>query len=39
MNLFLDEFGEETFSFNGGDITTVIAPNENAAFDVEKEKS
>lgn len=39
MNLFLDELGEEAFGFNGGDITTVIAPNENAAFDVEKEES
>lgn len=35
MNLFFYELGEEAFGFEGGDIATVIAPNENAAFDVE----
>jgi hypothetical protein len=34
MNLFLDELGEEAFGFDGGDIATVVAPDENATFDV-----
>ena len=37
-DLFLDELGEEAFGLNGGDIATIIPPNENAAFDVEKEE-
>lgn len=39
MNLFFDEFGEEAFSFDGGDVTAVVAPDEDAAFDVEEEQS
>lgn len=39
MNLFLDKLGEEAFSFNSGDIAAIIAPNENTAFDIEKEES
>jgi len=39
MNLFFNEFGEEAFGFDGGDIAAVVTPNEDAAFDVEKEQS
>lgn len=34
-DLFLDELGEEAFGLDGGDIAAVVAPNEDAAFDVE----
>lgn len=37
--LFLDELGEEALGLNGRDITTEVAPDQNAAFDIEKEKS
>ena len=39
MNLFIDEFGEETFGFDGGDVAAVVTPDEDAAFDVEEEQS
>ena len=38
-NLFLDELGEEAFSVDGGDVASVVAPDEDAAFDVEEEQS
>lgn len=39
MNLFIDEFGEETFGFDGGDVAAVVTPDEDATFDVEEEQS
>ena len=33
-NLFLDELGEETLGLNSRDITTIVAPDQNATFDV-----
>jgi len=38
-NLFFDEFGEEAFGVEGGDVAAVVAPDEDAAFDVEEEQS
>lgn len=38
-DLFLDELGEEAFGVDGGDVATVVAPNQDAAFDVEEEES
>lgn len=32
--LFLDELGEETLGLSSRDIATVVAPNQNSAFDV-----
>jgi len=39
IGLFFDEFGEEAFGVEGGDIAAVVAPDEDAAFDVEEEQS
>lgn len=39
MNLFFNEFGEEAFGFDSSDVAAVVAPNEDAAFDVEEEQS
>jgi hypothetical protein len=38
-NLFIDEFREESFGFDGGYVAAVITPDEDAAFDVEEEQS
>ena len=35
-NLFLDELGEEAFSFSGEDITVVVTPDGNTTFDIEQ---
>lgn len=35
-NLFVDYLGEEAFGVDGGDVTTVVAPDEDTAFDVEE---
>jgi hypothetical protein len=39
ISLFIDEFGEESFGFDGGDVAAVVTPDEDAAFDVEEEQS
>lgn len=37
-HLLLDELLEEALGLNGGDITAVVAPNQNAALDVEQKQ-
>ena len=37
-HLFLDEFGEETLGLSSGDVAAVIAPDEDATFDVEQKQ-
>lgn len=33
-DLFLDELSEEALGLDGGDVAAVVAPDQNAAFDV-----
>lgn len=33
-DLFVDELSEEALGLDGGDVATIVAPDENAAFDV-----
>jgi len=37
-NLFAEKLGEETLSLDGGDVTSVIAPYEHPALDVQQEQ-
>lgn len=37
-NLFFNELGEESFRLNWSDVSTVITPDEDPAFDVKEEQ-
>ena len=39
INLFIDEFGEAFLSLSSGYIASVVAPDQNTAFDIERKNS